>query len=229
MKTVPFRLFSFLALFPFFALGNQGDEMLAKYLERRTVQVEESFLDKVGNKEDWDKHKGEYRKRLGYMLGLSPDRPRTDLKATITGKLEGDGFTVENLHYQSSPSLYVTGNLYLPADRKPGQKFPAILYVCGHGKVKKDGVSYGNKVHYQHHGSWFARHGYVCLTIDTIQLGEIEGLGRSGLHAVGQFETFDAGSQFFLVRVLVQVMPVQLGQQVELTALPRSVLLLGAV
>ncbi|MFH1269065.1 MAG: prolyl oligopeptidase family serine peptidase, partial [Planctomycetota bacterium] len=38
----------------------------------------------------------------------------------------------------------------------------------------KDGVSYGNKVHYQHHGSWFARHGYVCLTIDSLQLGEIE-------------------------------------------------------
>ncbi|SVB98321.1 uncharacterized protein METZ01_LOCUS251175, partial [marine metagenome] len=70
----------------------------------------------------------------------------------------------------------VTGNLYLPKERKPNEKFPAILYVCGHGRVKKDGVSYGNKVHYHHHGSWFARHGYVCLTIDTIQLGEIEGL-----------------------------------------------------
>jgi len=29
---------------------------------------------------------------------------------------------------------------------------------------------------YQHHGGWFARNGYVCLTIDTVQLGEIEGL-----------------------------------------------------
>ena len=56
------------------------------------------------------------------------------------------------------------------------EKLPAILYVCGHGGVKKDGVSYGNKVHYQHHGEWFARNGYVCLTIDTLQLGEIEGI-----------------------------------------------------
>ena len=175
MKTVPFRFFALGTLLPFFALGNQGDEMLANYFERRTVQIEDSFLGKVGDKDDWNKRKGEYRKRLGYMLGLSPDRPRTDLKATITGALEGDGFTVENLHYQSSPGLYVTGNLYLPADRKKGEKFPAVLYVCGHGRVKKGGVSFGNKVHYHHHGAWFARNGYVCLTIDTIQLGEIEG------------------------------------------------------
>ena len=120
MKTVPFQLFAIGVLFPFFALGNQGDEMLAKYLEQRTVQVEESFLEEVENKEDWNKLKGKYRERLGYMLGLSPVRPRTDLKATITGKLEGDGFTVENLHYQSSPGLYVTGNLYLPSGQEEG-------------------------------------------------------------------------------------------------------------
>ena len=81
---------------------------------------------------------------------------------------------VENLHFQSQPGLYVTGNLYRP--KKIEGKLPAILYLCGHGGVKKDGVSYGNKVHYQHHGAWFARHGYVCLTIDSLQLGEIEGI-----------------------------------------------------
>ena len=36
-----------------------------------------------------------------------------------------------------------------------------MLYVCGHGRVKKGGVSYGNKVHYHHHGAWFARNGYA--------------------------------------------------------------------
>ena len=29
---------------------------------------------------------------------------------------------------------------------------------------------------YQHHGAWFAQNGYVCLVIDTLQMGEIEGL-----------------------------------------------------
>jgi dienelactone hydrolase len=63
--------------------------------------------------------------------------------------------------------------LYLP--KEPKGKAPAILYVCGHSKVIKDGISYGNKTHYQHHGSWFAQHGYVCLVIDTVQWGEFLG------------------------------------------------------
>ena len=37
-------------------------------------------------------------------------------------------------------------------------------------------ASYGNKVTYQHHGAWFAEHGYVCLIVDTLQLGELQGL-----------------------------------------------------
>jgi dienelactone hydrolase len=42
--------------------------------------------------------------------------------------------------------------------------------------VKIDGVSYGSKASYQHHPAWFAREGYCCLILDTLQLGEIEGL-----------------------------------------------------
>jgi dienelactone hydrolase len=68
--------------------------------------------------------------------------------------------------------LYVTGNLYLPANVKPGERLPAVLYVCGHSGRGRD----GNKAAFQHHGMWFATHGYVCLTIDTLQLGEIAGI-----------------------------------------------------
>lgn len=70
--------------------------------------------------------------------------------------------------------MYVTANLYLP--KQIDKPCPTILYLCGHGKVAKNGISYGNKVHYQHHAIWFARHGYVCLVLDTLQLGEIEGV-----------------------------------------------------
>jgi dienelactone hydrolase len=108
------------------------------------------------------------------MLGLNPLPEKTDLKAAVTGRIEHEQFTVENIHFQSRPGLYVTGNVYIPKDlEKPA---PAILYVCGHARVKKDGISYGSKTSYQHHPAWFARHGYVCLIIDTLQLGEIEGI-----------------------------------------------------
>lgn len=83
-------------LLPLLAFGAEGDEMLANYLELKTVEIEDSFLGEIGNREDWNERKDEYRKCLGYMLGLSPDRPRSDLKATISGKLEnglGSSFT----------------------------------------------------------------------------------------------------------------------------------------
>ncbi|HEX7447490.1 MAG TPA: prolyl oligopeptidase family serine peptidase [Pirellulales bacterium] len=150
------------------------DAALAGYFRAQTAELADRCLADIHSLEDWTSRREEYRRQLAEMLGLDPMPERTDLKPVITGRHETEWFTVENLHFQSRPGLYVTGNLYLPKGLdKPA---PAVLYVCGHGMVKKDGISYGNKTHYQHHGGWFARNGYVCLTIDTVQLGEIEGL-----------------------------------------------------
>ena len=99
--------------------ADPGDDALKEYFELETAKIEAGFLAEVKNKADWLAKKDTYRKQLFHMLGLSPNRERTDLKATITGKVEGEGFVVEKLHYQSSPGLYVTGNLYLPKERKP--------------------------------------------------------------------------------------------------------------
>jgi hypothetical protein len=47
-----------------------------------------------------------------------------------------------------------------------------VLYVCGHwSHAGRD----GHKTVPQHHGVWFASHGYVCLIIDTLRLGELAG------------------------------------------------------
>ncbi|WP_206028597.1 alpha/beta hydrolase family protein [Thalassoroseus pseudoceratinae] len=153
-----------------------GDRMVREYFRSETAKLTERALADVQSKSDWIEKRPEYHRQLREMLGLDPWPQRTPLEAKITGGSEEDEFRVENVHFQSMPGLYVTGNLYLPNDASADSKLPAILYVCGHGRIKKNGVSYGNKAHYQHHGAWFARNGYVCLTIDTIQLGEIEGL-----------------------------------------------------
>ncbi|QNN25394.1 prolyl oligopeptidase family serine peptidase [Planctomycetales bacterium ZRK34] len=151
----------------------RGDAMLAEYFDHEVSILERQCLDEA-TLNTWKDQREHYRKQLLEMLGLDPLPERTDLHATITGKVEHDEFTVEKLHYQSRPGLYVTANLYMP--KGLDAPAPAILYVCGHSKQVKDGVSYGNKTGYQHHGEWFARHGYVCLTIDTLQLGEIQGI-----------------------------------------------------
>ncbi|TWU67102.1 Acetyl xylan esterase (AXE1) [Crateriforma conspicua] len=153
--------------------SSRGDDLVHQYFAEQTRQIRDRCLSDVQTLDDWTQHRELYRSQLLDMLGLNPMPPRGDLQTTVTGQVQREGVVVEKIHFQSLPGLYVTGNLYRPA--KVDEPLPAILYVCGHGKVVEDGVSYGNKVHYQHHGAWFARNGYVCLVIDTIQLGEIEG------------------------------------------------------
>ncbi len=156
-------------------LGDRpGDRMLAEYFRLETKRLADACLTDISSLGQWKANRPGYHRQFCQMLGLDPMPPRTELKPVITGQVEAEDIVVEKLHFQSMPGLYVTGNLYRPKEvREP---LPAILYVCGHGAVKKGNISYGNKCTYQHHGIWFAKHGYVCLTIDTIQLGEIEGI-----------------------------------------------------
>lgn len=153
---------------------SRGDAMIARYFEAQTAKIAKASLTKYQSKEDWEKDKAKHREHLFEMLSLDPLPEKTPLKPVITGTVEHDDIVVERVHFKSRRGLYVTGNFYRPKEQS--EPLPAILYVCGHGRVKKGDISYGNKTHYQHHGAWFARNGYVCLTIDTLQLGEIEGI-----------------------------------------------------
>ncbi|MEX0714309.1 MAG: prolyl oligopeptidase family serine peptidase [Pirellulales bacterium] len=146
-----------------------GDEMIQAYLQRETEKISSRFAGDVESLEAWQAQRPQRVEQYYYMLGLEPRPEKTPLEATVTGTFEGDGFVVDMLHYQSRPRLYVTGNLYRPAVVEEGKKLPAVFYVCGHSGRGRN----GNKVAYQSHGIWFARHGYICLVVDTLQLGEI--------------------------------------------------------
>ena len=156
--------------------------------------AEASDTRQFNNAESWLGKRDQFKDELADMLGLNPAPPRTDLKATIVGSVQRDGIIVERLHFQSVPGLYVTANLYRPVESS--KPLPAILYVCGHSvqreTVNGTDISYGNKTGYQRHGAWFARHGYVCLTIDTIQWGEFLGT-HWGTYREGQWDWLSKG------------------------------------
>jgi len=149
--------------------GAPGDKVIQAHLAGLSAEFSKRFLTDVTSAEDWWTLRPRYRREYLYMLGLWPIPERTPLEATVTGELRGEGFVVEKLSYQSRPGLYVTANLYRPAGGEEGERRPAVLYVCGHSPRGRD----GNKTAFQSHGIWFARHGYVCLVVDTLQLGEI--------------------------------------------------------
>src|SRR5712691_8673915 len=91
-----------------------GDAMLKEYFAAETAALQKACLADITSAADWDAKKGEYRRELAEMLGLWPTPEKTDLRPVITGKIDHPEFTVENLHFQSRPGLYVTGNLYIP-------------------------------------------------------------------------------------------------------------------
>lgn len=149
--------------------ASPGDAMIQEYLRSEAAALSDRFSADVASLEAWQANRARYAREYMYMLGLDPLPEKTPLEAVVTGALEGEGYVVEMLHYQSRPRLYVTANLYRPAKITAGQKLPAVLYVCGHSGRGRN----GNKTAFQSHGIWFARHGYVCLVVDTLQLGEI--------------------------------------------------------
>jgi dienelactone hydrolase len=152
--------------------GQPADQMIQDYLRHETEKVESDFLGSIKSAGDWNQARPRFLQEYYDMLGLWPIPEKTPLRATITHTLDKGDYAVDMLHYQSRPGLYVTANLFRPAKAANGQRLPAILYVCGHSGRGRD----GNKAAFQSHGIWFARHGYVCLVVDTLQLGEIAGI-----------------------------------------------------
>lgn len=143
--------------------------------------------------DNWQATQRQWREQLQEMLGLAPWPERTDLQATSVGSIAVEGVNIDRLHYQSRPGLYVAANLYKPDFGEPPEAgWPAVLYVCGHARVTSHGRLLGNKTSYQHHGLWLARHGVVCLIVDTIQLGEFHG-EHHGTYKLGRWDWISRG------------------------------------
>jgi cephalosporin-C deacetylase-like acetyl esterase len=70
----------------------------------------------VRSKADWERFVAPRIKALRKSLGIFPPAPR-NLNVQVTRTMDGDGYRIENVVYESRPSVFVTANLYLPASR----------------------------------------------------------------------------------------------------------------
>ena len=80
----------------------------------------------------WNERKEAVRRQILVSQGLWPMPTKTPLNAVIHGKIEREGYTIEKVYFESAPGLFVTGNLYRPAN--PKGKVPAVLFAHGHWK-----------------------------------------------------------------------------------------------
>ncbi len=139
--------------------------MIERDIVRRTAQVNARNREewgKIKSRAQWEKYRDERIDRLRKSLGEYPPPP-VKLNVRTTGTVAGDGFTIENIVYESRPGQWVPGNLYVPA--KPGKSMPGILIAHAHhsGKTQSE---------LQDMGMTWARAGCLVLVIDQVGYGE---------------------------------------------------------
>lgn len=163
----------------------ESKQAVTDYLNRRARQITDQAGAEIQSRAAWEKVRDQRREELRDMLGLLPWPPRTPLNVRITGKLDRPEYTIEKIAFESLPRFYVTGDLYIPKNRKG--PVPAVIYVCGHA-----GSPYGAKTQYQRHGISLAKNGYAAFVIDPIQIAEIFS-PHHGVHSEEMYDWYSRG------------------------------------
>jgi len=158
---------------------------IRNYLVNAAKEITDNSIDEIQSLEYWESVKADHYARFIEMLSMQDmplDEERPPLSLHVTGTIQKDGYRIEKLYYESLPGLYVPANLYIPDNIT--EPVPAVIYVCGHSRTQK--------VHYQAHPAKFARLGFVCLIVETIQYGEVFG-EHWGCYARGWFNWYSRG------------------------------------
>jgi hypothetical protein len=79
----------------------------------------------------WEMRAAEIREQVLISCGLWPMPEKAPLRATVFGKIERDGYSVEKVYLQTFPGFYLCGNLYRPLGKGKGP-FPGVLNPHGH-------------------------------------------------------------------------------------------------
>jgi uncharacterized protein len=114
------------------------------------------------NRKEWEARKLILKENIFKGMNLSPLPFRTPLNSVISAKRIHDGYSVENVYFESIPGYYVCGNLYRPVD--VDGKHAAIL--CPHGHFSGDTLGSWGRFHpdLQKRCATFARMGAIVFS-----------------------------------------------------------------
>ncbi len=121
---------------PPFPATNSGNGLGQFLKPEQGKAVLDAALARFPDRASWDAYAAHVRQRMQEAAGLAPWPKRTPLNAVIHSRRTYDGYSVENVYFESAPGCFVTGNLYRPTVAKP--PYAAVLSPHGHtGKVTK--------------------------------------------------------------------------------------------
>ncbi|GGB90475.1 alpha/beta hydrolase family protein [Dyadobacter sediminis] len=130
MKTISLLLINTFCLAAA-AFGQQTELCQGAYF---TEAQGKEFLEKhaVSSRLEWETRAAKIKKQIreGMDLQSLPAKPAS--APIVHSKKEMDGYTVENVAFESMPGVYVTGNLYKPSKKQ--KSYAGILCPHGHGE-----------------------------------------------------------------------------------------------
>ena len=167
--------------FSFFAYTNTTENIKVQQDESQlcmgNYQTEEEakaqlkkFANSYSDLSGWKKRANEIREGILRGAGLLPLPDKNNLNPIIGSKREYDGYTVENVAFESSPGFFVTGNLYRPTNIKGKQQHAAIL--CPHGHFPEPNGGGRFRDDQQKRCATLARMGAVVFSYDMVGWGE---------------------------------------------------------
>ena len=119
----------------------------------------------VESREAWEARAKDIREQILVSCGLWPLPEKAPLKATVFGKVEREGYSIEKVHLQPYPGFYLGGNLYRPLGKGAGP-FPAILNPHGHWDAGRLADEENGSIPARCIG--FARRGMIAFSYDMI-------------------------------------------------------------
>ena len=133
----------------------------------------EQFQQTWSDLRSWKKRAKRIRKGILKGAGLSPMPKKQTQRVILHGKRSHEGYSVENVAFESLPGVFVTGALYRPLDQQG--PFAGILSTHGHWSEPDDYGRYRTDA--QSRCASLARMGAVVLAIDMVGYGESEEIG----------------------------------------------------
>lgn len=115
-------------------LQGHGGKMVGDFLVAKVKAAAARPLPQTRDEMEADKPRR--LRELQRCLGLEPMPEKTPLNAMVTGAIDGKGYWIEKIVFESRLNFPVTGHLYIP-DRPAGTKCPVILNAVGHFRYKK--------------------------------------------------------------------------------------------
>lgn len=134
------------------------------FTEEQGKESLDHFASTYHDVQGWERRADRIRRGIMEGMQLTTLKFDTPLKPIVKNKREYDGYTVENVAFESLPGFFVTGNLYRPS--KTLKSYAVVLSPHGHGKDPR----YGESV--QKRCASLARMGAIVLSYDMVGYGE---------------------------------------------------------